>query len=609
MKRTRLQYLLMALAVFGHSEIAIGSDAGFQSPFSLGVTARSIGFGGAMTSLAADASSIYYNPGSLSHLEYQEFSFLHTVLFAGSLYDGASWVYPVSADQGIGIGFIRLGTGDIVRYEDFNDMDEFDYSSTQISFAYGRKLYSVLSAGATLKIVRQALDRFSDYGVGADFGISARLSDHFSFGVIARNFSGAKAKLQQTSEEIPTSFAAGLSMSRLMLSSTIEAALTADMEKGESRDILVRGGSEVLFYNTYALRGGYDGQNLVFGAGYNRGALSLDYAFTLIDLIGDSHHFSLSFRIGPSLTEKMRQQELDRLDQSSATDRLRRFEQNRQKADTFFAQFELDSALIYYQRALAFNETDQNIIGTIAAIENARAVQQQQEQNLRETEAEMRQSIRNYYDQANQLYGRRFYRPSLDLLSLIFDIQPDNSQALELKRVIEVSISYEIAANLNLADSTARLGLASEAIDAYNHVLDLDPINARALEGKKRTLSGLDLVKQLNAAIDLFNRQQFPEAAKRLTAILEANPNEKLAQEYLSRIQTSETHSTTFEDLQNDRTYWPIYLEGLRHMRNKKYEQAIAAWKRVLEAYPNNPNTLDNIEQAALRLQSEQGGQ
>ncbi|HPC12149.1 MAG TPA: hypothetical protein PK112_08635, partial [candidate division Zixibacteria bacterium] len=49
---------------------------------------------------------------------------------------------------------------------------------------------------------------------------------------------------------------------------------------------------------------------------------------------------------------------------------------------------------------------------------------------------------------------------------------------------------------------------------------------------------------------------------------------------------------------------WQLYLEGLRFMRNQEYQKAIDAWEKVLERYPGNEATLDNIEQARLRLKS-----
>ncbi|MCH7948156.1 MAG: hypothetical protein IIC66_10205, partial [candidate division Zixibacteria bacterium] len=59
------------------------------------------------------------------------------------------------------------------------------------------------------------------------------------------------------------------------------------------------------------------------------------------------------------------------------------------------------------------------------------------------------------------------------------------------------------------------------------------------------------------------------------------------------------------ETLQADKEIWPLYLEGLKHMRDKKYGAAIAAWQKVLKVYPDNPNTLNNIDQASLRLKAE----
>jgi cytochrome c-type biogenesis protein CcmH/NrfG len=41
-------------------------------------------------------------------------------------------------------------------------------------------------------------------------------------------------------------------------------------------------------------------------------------------------------------------------------------------------------------------------------------------------------------------------------------------------------------------------------------------------------------------------------------------------------------------------------------MRNRDYRLAITAWEKVLKVYPDNQSTLDNIEQARLRLSAEE---
>ena len=44
-------------------------------------------------------------------------------------------------------------------------------------------------------------------------------------------------------------------------------------------------------------------------------------------------------------------------------------------------------------------------------------------------------------------------------------------------------------------------------------------------------------------------------------------------------------------------------------MRDQQFQKAIDVWQKVLETYPNQLNTLNNIEQARLRLKAENIGQ
>jgi tetratricopeptide (TPR) repeat protein len=77
-----------------------------------------------------------------------------------------------------------------------------------------------------------------------------------------------------------------------------------------------------------------------------------------------------------------------------------------------------------------------------------------------------------------------------------------------------------------------------------------------------------------------------------------------VAKEYINRISILMKEATELEDLQKDEKAWKIYLDALEHFRNGDYENAIKLWDEVLEYYPGNKNTINNIEQARLRLQS-----
>ena len=587
---------------------AQAGDAGRESPFSLGFGARSLAMGGGMTSLSSDATTIYYNPAGLSELTYQEFAFQHTVLFEGSIYDVASWVYPVNENHGLGIGFMRLGTDDITRRVDFADRGTFDFSQSQLMIGYGRNLGEPMSVGVTLKIVNQALDEFSDFAIGADIGMRARLTRHISFGAAVRDLIPAKLQLDSTSERTPVSLAGGVSLRDLAISPYVRFTTAFDLEKAEDRDIKLHVGGECLLHDKYAFRVGYDRDDIAFGAGLKQGRLRIDYAYKMVDYVEDIHHFTLSILVGKSVEEQKRLRELAKLP-PEPTEEEKRFAALQDTANYYMHRFLLDSAAAYFRMALDFEPDNQEIIGSLAAIAEARRVQQEQDQRLRDAQAELNQTINSFLTQAELMLARRSYAAALDLLSLIFDIEPTNSRAQMLRRQIENARTYEIEEKFTEARSAELDKRLVDAIEAYNRVLEIDPDNAGARQSRQRVMTTMGLPEKIRLGIELYEQGKFSEARKQFREILEVNPNEAVAKEYLNRIDQPPTKVSSLEDLQRDPAIWALYLEGLRHMRNKDYQKAIDAWTEVLKAYPNNPNTLNNIEQARLRLGSEKSSE
>ncbi len=286
---------------------AWADDAGRESQFTFGAGARSLGMGGAMTSLSDEGSSVYYNPAGLARLEWQELSAMHASLFEGTIWDFGSWVYPIGDRHGLGVSFMRLGTNDIERRVDFNPGGTFGYSTWQFTVAYGSVITRGVSIGMALKIVSQELDQYSDYAVGGDIGVQWRVYKSLGVGAIARDVVSPRLKMNVTSERTPVSIVSGVSLNRARLSGTIALSLATDVVAYEDRDPQVQAGAELLFAGQYALRGGYDREQLTLGAGLRRGRMSIDYAFKQMpEVLDDAHTFSLSMRVGKSVAEQMR---------------------------------------------------------------------------------------------------------------------------------------------------------------------------------------------------------------------------------------------------------------------------------------------------------------
>jgi len=538
----RLRAYLVIAAILLTAGGAQAGDAGQESPFIVGAGARALGMGGGFVSVADDASSVYYNPAGLPRLEYQELSAMHMSLMEGTMYDYAAWAYPTPSLGGFGLAFMRLGTDDIIRREGFVETGTFGYSYSQFLVSYGRRLRGHLSAGLTLKMLYQSLDIYSDWGVGLDFGMIAEPVKHLSIGLTVRDMIPATLELNTAEETLPITVVAGLALHDLALTDRIGGTVSIDLEKTENRDVRVHTGAEMVFDRAYVLRAGYDRDNLSFGAGFQHDRFKFDYAYKVLDYIDDSHRFSISYQIGTSVSEQTRIDEMEEERRGSellAHERQRQLLANKDKADEFYHQYRLDSALTYYQRAL---------------------------------------------DQAELFYAKAYYPAALDMLQLVFEIDPNHFAARRLKDDIDDAMQESVAASLKVGSEAVMQGDQVRAIEAYQHVLYLDPDNAEAIKGKQDVAINLDIARHLNVGIDLFKAGRYAEARKQFQLVLSAK---------------------TLEKIQRDSDIWQLYLDGLRHMRNQDYQKAIDVWEQVLDAYPGNENTLNNIEQARLRLMSQ----
>ena len=86
--------ILTFLLSLSNSEFAQEGEAGTQSIFNFGFSARAMGLGRAYVALADDPSAVFWNPAGLEYVPRISFSLFHTSLYEGATYDFIGFVYP-----------------------------------------------------------------------------------------------------------------------------------------------------------------------------------------------------------------------------------------------------------------------------------------------------------------------------------------------------------------------------------------------------------------------------------------------------------------------------------------------------------------------------------
>tara|TARA_Y100000590_G_scaffold469958_1_gene660945 strand:+ start:66 stop:1076 length:1011 start_codon:yes stop_codon:yes gene_type:complete len=163
---------------------------------SIGVGSKAVAMGGAFTSIADDATAMYWNPAGLSYFNTKELYFNHADWIADISFDYFGFSIPIRPGRvfGINITSVTMGEMEVTRYGNENTGETFKASDYAAGITYSMNLTDRFSIGINGKYIQQNIASSNTKGAAIDIGTLFETPFGFRLGTSISNF-GPKLKM------------------------------------------------------------------------------------------------------------------------------------------------------------------------------------------------------------------------------------------------------------------------------------------------------------------------------------------------------------------------------------------------------------------------------
>ena len=301
--------VILIVLIFFWVNIYSDDNGGYAGDFlRTGLGARSLAMGNTGVAGPVSAYSNYYNPALLSQLTNRKVGLSYRFMSLDRRFGTISFSSRIPPGAGFAVNWVESGINNIKAYNSIGEeTGDIHNAQNAIYFSFGRNFGSKFAVGISAKYllayINDGTDEFDwkGSGFGFDVGLHYLYSENFAVGYQIRDINARyRANTTDIFEHGGTTDDAFPIIQRIgvFYRSPLQWLRAAyEIEKSTKDDGQHHLGFEALYGSNLAVRAGYNGKTVTFGAGMDFNFLGtvsfLDYVFlpSIIDE-GSSHVFS-----------------------------------------------------------------------------------------------------------------------------------------------------------------------------------------------------------------------------------------------------------------------------------------------------------------------------
>ncbi|KPL08430.1 hypothetical protein AMJ86_00575 [bacterium SM23_57] len=623
--KTSIMSLFVGFLVFFDGLMA--QSGGTLPNFSLGAGARALGLGGACVALPLDASTVYWNPAALDHLEQKSVTLFYTSLLESAQYNYFGYVHPTINFGTLGFGILRLGVGDDIDYRVDSPLSlgQFGHNEYEFLFSYGKYIRKAnISIGGNLKVDHRswpgiANNKYSDTSVGADIAIYFRpnLNGYLrglSTGLMIQNIISPTLRENEAKDKFPINLKAGLAKSIELPQWGGSMLFLLDISKAELNPTKFHFGTEYVYNNMAMLRMGLNNGEMVFGAGVAYNIFQFDYSYgsSADAYFSASHRISLTINFGKTKTElieiaeRRRMEEIaDEVRRQRQLEREQEIQERMTEGKRYFREGDFLNARIAFMAVLKRDEDHEEAKELLAKADQKNDEQEQklwesrqEKLRLEQAQIEREKKIHLHWQQGRAYFENGQYASAVSEWNEVLKLDPNHDLAragkekalaewkknvLDLiakadklytdKRYHEAIRTLDEAENLNFQDEQIVKNIKSK-IQRYENALDFD-----------------DLYRQ---GLEYFNEKNYKMAWPKFEKALQLEPRNETIKNFYNdaKARAMATYQQMPPELQQK------YVDGVNLTNKGKYEEALKIFQEIREKQPYNKRILNAIDKA-----------